>query len=264
MRTFFNSVINLCLLGVITAICLIATTITLTQRIDDYRNQYKQGISVTVVKQEIPIVSLVSGTVNDIRVQLGQSIKNGEVVATISNPLLNSQISAYQSVKNNISAQTEAKIAKAEVPFETIKSPVDGSVGEILVKKGAGINEFTDVATIYANDNIRLLSYLSTNNYLLVKKESIVKAYNPRLNLDVLLRPDTLQPKEVAVGQFGEKKFGLYFTLVNPSDAVSLLQNEDMVLQIDTPQDKVVKPLDFIVNFWNSILHLDQMNQNSA
>lgn len=261
MKKVTNSIINIFLLGVIVGICLIATTITLTQRIDDYRNQYKHGISVTVVKQEIPVVSLVSGTVNELQVQLGQGVKKGDVVATISNPLLTSQIYAFQSVKDNVSAQTEARIERAKVPFQTIKSPVDGSLGEILVKKGAAVNELTDVATIYANDNTRLLSYLSTNNYLLVKKQSIVKAYNPRLNLDILLRPDTLQPKEVAVGQFGEKKFGLYFTLVNPSDAISLLQNEDMVLQIDTPQDKVVKPIDFIVNFWNSILHLDQMTQ---
>lgn len=263
MRIFLNSIINIFLLGVIVAICLIATTITLTQRIDDYRNQYKQGIAVTVVKPEIPVVSLVSGTINDIQVDLGQTIKKDEVIVTINNPLLTSQISALQSVKNNVSAQTEAKIANSKVPFETIKSPSNGSVGEILVKKGAAVNELTNVAVIYANENVKLLSYLSTNNYLLVKKVSIVKAYDPRLNIDVLLHPETLQPKEVEIGQFGEKKFGLYFTLVNPQDAISLLQNEDLVLQIDTPQEKIVKPLDFIVNFWNGVLHLDQVENKN-
>lgn len=256
MKTnLFNIILNCLFILVILLITIVATTVSLTQKINQYRNQYNNGIVVTVVKQEIPIVSLTKGLVSKSYIKVGQEVKKGERLLTIDNPLLEGRAQVLESIEDNISAESEAKIARQLLEYNTVTSPVDGIIARVNVEEGSPVDELSQLMLIYANDNTKLLGYLTTDQYLAVQKMNEIPAYNARLNQNFsikadLLKPDQTQPEEIK----STKKIALYFKLLDKMDTLSLLNNEDLELRVRREEEKITKPIDYLVDFWNNIL----------
>ncbi len=237
------------------AIVFIIATISITNKINSDKQRYQQGIFGVVEKQAIPIVGFSDGIIKEIYVNQGQDVKEGDLLVEIENPLLLSQYESLQSYsKNNVSAQTQAAIAKSELDNNKIYSPVNGTVDTVNVSKNSPIDQYAKIVTIFANDNTKILAYLTTDQYVVAQKLKKISAYNVRLNQDISISPDILKPNQVDPMDASSSKIALYFKLSNPQDSLSLLNGEQLQLKLAPQDDELIKPLDYVVNFWNLIL----------
>lgn len=231
------------------------STFAITRKINEYNAQYSKNFSGSVVKKTIPVLSFTKGIVKKINIETGDKVKQGEVIITLTNPPLENELKALKEFPSNASAQTQAKVYEQQIKMLTIISPSNGLAGEINVSEGTAVDEFTKLLTIYSNDNIRFFANLSIDQYQAVQHSSIVNAYSPRLNQSFVINPDNINPNEKKAVNYEGKKIGLYFKFKDPQGAVSLLNNEDLSIQIpNKSSDKLNTPIDIIVNFWNYVI----------
>lgn len=253
--------LNLMFFTAVIAIAISVATIALTRKVNQYRSQFRQGIKATVIKKEVPILSYSRGIVKKINARVGQEVKHNAVLAELDNPALRSKVDVLGEYEDNVSAQTEVKVAQEELKNMTVTAPVNGVIADIVATEGSPVEALNKFMTMYSNTNVRLLAQLTVDQYQIIQKLPEVKAYSPRLNQNFTLKPYILSPDEKTPLQYEEKKIGLYFKLANEADASSLLQNEDLDLQLETPGEKIIKPVDYFVNFWNGLL---LMNTNGS
>ncbi|HZE87504.1 MAG TPA: biotin/lipoyl-binding protein [Methylomirabilota bacterium] len=241
------------LFTVIIVACIIAT-MALVKKIDKDNTQYNNGLEGTVIKQSVPILALSSGVVKKIYVRPGDTVRKNDLLVELDNPVLAGKIQALQNYPNNVSAQTEAKVAQEEVKGWKLYAPTDGVVTDIFVNEGSPVQELMKIINLYSNDNILLLANLSNDQYASVQQLHQTSAYSQRLNQNFAIDPDILQPDE-KVNNFNEKKIGLYFRFKDEQEAQSLLNNEDLDLHINEQSTQITKPIDYVVRFWNSLFN---------
>lgn len=260
MRTFIAFLLNSLFFAVIVLVAVSISTIALAKKVNEYRAQARHGIKGTVVKDEIPVLSFTNGVVKKLYIKPGDEVKKGDLLVQIENPLLKSKVDTLAQFKDNVSAQTEAKVATEELKRLSLTSPVDGIISEVFTTEGSPVESFSKVLTILASNNAKLLSELTLSEYQTVEHLPSVTAYSPRLNQSFTVKLDSLKPNEKTSinPETGvkEKNIGLYFTFASNSVAQSLLNNEDLDLLLEK-QDATYKPIDYFVDFWNSILKND-------
>lgn len=255
MRKLFTFFINTLYFTIVIALAFSISTIALTRKVNQEKI-YINNLRGSVVKEKVLILTLTRGIVDNIHVKNGQRIKKGDTLIKMSNPILENNYQILQKQADNQSAQTEASIAKINIDNLTIKSPVDGVVGELYTSEGSSVNEFTKVLLIYSASDIRLQADLTAAQYQKIQKFAEVNAYNTRLNQNFTIIPDLLKADEKTPQGIAEKKIGLYFVFKNSTQAASLLNNEDLhiVLEENTITNS---PLSIFTDFWNGLLVKD-------
>lgn len=247
--------ISINILFFLTVIVIASTiaTMALVKKIEKNQSQYNDGIVGVVVKQQVPILALSRGIVKKVYIRPGVSVAKNDLILELENPVLAGKIAALGNYPDNVSAQTEAKVAQEEMKGWKIYSPVDGVITDLLITEGSPVQELMNVANIYSNENILMLANLSDDQYLAVQQLHEITAYSNRLNQNFAIQPDILQPDE-KVDELNEKKIGLYFRFNDKDAAQSLLHNEDLELRITQQDTKIIKPIDYIINFWQTFL----------
>src|SRR5260370_33898612 len=104
MKKFIGVGLNIIFFTIVVLLAFVIATISLTKKVNDARAQYDQGLKGTVIKQEIPILSLSSGVVKKINVRAGQEVKKNDLLVELDNPVLSGKIQALQFYKDNVSA----------------------------------------------------------------------------------------------------------------------------------------------------------------
>lgn len=255
MKKIFGILLNLLFFAIIIVIVVAISTIALTSKTNEYNNRYKNGLNGSVLKHAVPVMSLTRGVVEKIEIKIGDEVKSGDLLFTLTNPSLVNEIEALKKFPGNISAETQAKLGEQKLKELKIFAQTDGIVGEINATSGVPVDEFVKLATIYSNNDIKLLSELTVDEYQTARRAPRIFAYSRRLNQSFEIEPDILNPDITTPIKFEEKKMGLYFKFKNEENAISLLNNEDLIIQLEnTNQAKINKPVDFIVNFWNKLL----------
>lgn len=259
MRNIFTTLLNIFFFAIVVLSAFAVSTIALTKKVNEYRSQYTRGITATVIKQQLPIVSFSQGYIKKIYVKEGKEVKKNDLLVEIDNPVLRGKVEALQAYPDNVSAQTEAKVAQEELKRLSIYAPADGFVSDITITEGSPVDTFSKLMTLYSNENVEVLADLTDDQYLAAQQMHEIKVYSKRLNQDFVVRPDVLRPDKKK-GDFQIKRIGLYFGFKDPVGAKSLLNNEDVELQLQTQADNTRKPIDVFVDFWNSLL-LDKKTQ---
>ena len=255
MRRFVSFLFNFMIFATIIVVALAVATVGLTRKVNKYREEYRRGVMATVFKEIIPILSFTRGTVKTINIHVGQEVKKGDVLVEIDNPALRGKIAALQQYGENVSAQTEAQVAQVEIRYFIISAPADGIIGEVQVTEGSPVEDFTQLAVLYANENTKFLSELTVDQYAVVSRSPTLLAYSKRLNQHIRLKPDILKPDQKDPERQGaEKKIGLYFTLLDSSGSAQLVHNEDVELLLSPTNEGGKRPIDYFVDFWNGML----------
>lgn len=252
MKKIFIFFINLFYFVTVIALSLSISTIALTKKVNESK-AFSNNLKGSVVKQKVVVLTLTSGIIDKIHVKNGQAIKKGDLLVKMSNPILENNYKVYQQRLNNESAQTEASIAKVNLENLTIKSPVDGVVGDLYTSEGSSVSEFSKVLLIYSSSEIRLLTELTATQYQKIQKLTQINAYSARLNQDYVIIPGLLKADEKTPTTIAEKKIGLYFTFKNNDQAAALLNNEDLQIDLENA-DQTSKPIDLFTDFWNGLL----------
>lgn len=253
-------IINTIFFTTVVLVAVIIATMSLTKKIDKDREQYNSGLKGAVIKQEVPIMAVSRGVVKKLHVRVGQEVKKNDLLVELENPVLAGKIKALENYKDNVSAQTEAKVAQEEMKGLKIYSPVNGVVTDMTITEGAPVDDLSKIVTIYSNENILLLADLSDDQYEIIQQLGETNAYSKRLNQNFTIQPDILQPEE-KLDKYNEKKIGLYFRFKDKTEAQSLLQNEDLELNLMPQSAQIMKPMDHIVNFWNSFTGKDKTHE---
>jgi len=254
-----STITTVFILGIVFVFSLSVTTIAMTIKYNQFTRQYLNGITATVIKDAIPLTSFTEGVVKKVSVSVGDEVKKEQTLVEIDNPAIRGKITTLLSFKDNVSALTEAQLAKQSLRYFTITPPIDGVIGDIHVTEGMPVADSAIIVTVYASSNIRLLSALTLDQYFLAQRMNQITAYSPRLDQNFLVRPRTFNPSQSSFPKnenqsTGEgKKIGLYLTFINPKDGTELLNNEDLVLRL-RPLDKVDRPIAKIAHFWNVLL----------
>ncbi len=246
--------INLSLLVITFLIAIFIGSISIAAKVNRYKQDNTHIITSTVYKEEIPITSVSKGIINSINVRVGDIVEKDQIIMELDNPLLKEKIKALEQSPDNVSAKTEADVAKAELLGLTIKTPVAGVVGKINVIPGSSVQELTVVALVYSEADTLLLSQLSPSEYQILKDRNVVKAYNQRLKQMYNVVPLKVDPKVKEPKQGELKKIGLYFKLSDSKDSLSLLQNEDLEVIMETGEEVTKKPAELFSDFWSSLL----------
>jgi hypothetical protein len=248
-------IINSAFFVVIVIVVGIIATINLTTKINTYEKQSVEGVTGTVKKEQIPVMSYTGGFIQSIEVRTGQLVKKGDLIAKIDNPTLRGKVTTLRQYPSNVSAQTEANVAEIQLSFSDISAPTDGIVGEILVKEQSPVEEYTTITSIYTYAHTRILSYVTPEQLKLALSQKNVSGFSTRLNQEIVLVPDILDPVESSTNESNnEKKIGLYFLLSDAGNSASLLDNEDLNITLSPRINTSKKPVDYIVSFWNNIL----------
>lgn len=237
---------------IVIAIAFSIATIALTRKVNESK-AYINNLHGAVVKEKVVVLTLTRGIIDTMHVKNGETVKKGDILVKMSNPVLENNYKIYQEQTDNRSAQTEASIAKVSLENLTIKSPVDGVIGEIYTSEGSSVGEFEKILLIYSSTDIQLEAKLTATQYQKIQQLSQITAYNSRLNKDFILIPGLLKAHEDTPNRMTEKKIGLYFTFKNNKQAEALLNNEDLQINLED-NDKTQKPIDIFSDFWNGLL----------
>lgn len=252
MKTVFIFFINTLYFVIVVALAFSISTIALTRKINQEKI-YINSLRGSVVKEKVVILTLTRGIVDKIHVKNGQTVKKGETVISMSNPILENNYKILQEQRDNRSAQTEASIAKINIDNLTITSPVDGVVGELYTSEGSSVNEFTKVMLIYSADDIQLQADLTAAQYQKIQSLTQINAYSQRLNQNFIITPGLLKADEKTPQGIAEKKIGLYFTFKDNKQATALLNNEDLHITLED-NTMTNRPLTIFTEFWNGLL----------
>jgi multidrug resistance efflux pump len=252
MKHIANKLINAAIFLVVILLAVGIATFALTKKVNEYSNQYSRGIQGSVMKREVPLVATSRGSVQKVYVSIGDSVKKEEPLVELENAVLGAKIKELEKNPDNVSAQTEAGVAKEELKGLTVYAPVDGVIKDISIVEGSPVDQITKVGTLYSNDDVKISTQLSLDEYVRIRNQHAIMAYCPRLNQMFGIQLDTLKPEEKNSEQ--GKKLGVYFTFQNKQAALSVLQNEDLEIRLEDTRKKIEKPVDVFINFWNGLL----------
>lgn len=252
MKKIFIFFVNTLYFIIVIALAFSISTIALTRKVNQSKI-YVNNLKGSVVKEKVIVLTLSRGIIDKVNVKSGQTIKKGDVLIKMTNPILENNYKILQKQTNNQSAQTEASIAKINLDNLTITSPVDGVVGEVFTSEGSSVNEFTKVLLIYSASDIRLQTDLTAEQYQKIQKLAQVNAYSSRLNQNFIITPGLLKAEEKTPKEIAEKKIGLFFTFKDNKQAVALLNNEDLHINLEE-NAMANKPLSIFTDFWNGLL----------
>lgn len=253
MNRLAGIILNTLFFTVVVVIAFTIATVAITKKVNEARLQYSDGLKGTVVKQVVPVLAFSRGIVKAIHVKVGQEIRKDDLLIELENPVLAGKIKALENYPDNISAKTESTVAQEEIKGLKIYSPANGVVTDILVTEGSPVEDLAKLINVYSNENIMLVANLTDDQYLAIQQLHEARAYSRRLNQHFIVQPDILKPDVKGV-ETGEKKIGLFFTFKDKQEATSLLNNEDLDMLLVQNDSKITKPVDYIVNFWNTLL----------
>src|SRR5438309_6305423 len=107
-RQLYNFITNAFFTVLIFAIVVAVSTVSLTRKINSEKIRFERGITGTVNKDEIPILGIGKGFVGKLEVKEGQKVKKDDLLAEISDPLLEAQVEQLSKFPENVSAQTQS------------------------------------------------------------------------------------------------------------------------------------------------------------
>jgi len=253
-QTVFTYVINVVVLLLVGMIAFSVATIAMTKKVNESRSSIDSGIKATIAKQAVPVLSLSRGIITRVYVRTGDEVKRGDLLVSMTNPLLEDRVRVYQQFQENESAQTEAGLARSSLNYLTISAPADGVVGDVFVTEGASVNEFEKVVTLFSSRDVRVLAELTEDQFQNVQRKNEVFIFSSRLGQTFAVVPSILKPDQTTPLPLQEKKIGMFLTFKNQADASSLLNNEDVELRLDNQDNTVRKPADIFVDFWNGLI----------
>lgn len=250
-----TALFNIGFIIIILSLGIYVATIGLTKKIDDYQKQNTLGITATVEKKDVPIIALNRGLIKFLHVKEGDRVRKGDLLVEITNPIIEEQIKSLAAYPDNVSARTQIAVAEAELSYNKLFAPVDGVIGSLNVTTDSPVDEYSQIMGVFSDDDTKLLTYLTIEQYLEAEKISRIPVYNPRLDQIFYASPDSLKPNQVNPDLPKEQsnKIAYYLKLTNAKETSSLINGEQLEVRLGNTVEDTNKPVELFVNFWSNI-----------
>ncbi len=201
-------------------VVIMITTTAFMKKLNTLETQQQNQVIGKVVKEDNPVIATTAATLKDITVSDGQHVQSGDIL-----------FSYYQKSSND------------NLEVETVKSPAAGIVKTGSLQSGNAVQPEWKIMDIYQDDNPRLLTYMTEDQYNQIKRLSQMQAYSHRLDQAFTVTPKLLQADAQDTGE-AQQKIGVYFEFIDAPRSVSLLNNEQLVLIL--PQQKATTVTDIL------------------
>jgi biotin carboxyl carrier protein len=256
-RQLFTNICLIILITFVTIAIMLSSFASKALRYEETANT----VPLRVQKDEYQITAQTIGTVSNVLVQPGEHVSKGQELVDLTNSVLDHQITLLQQLSpNNGSASIELVDLETQKAAQRIYAPTDGIVSDI-VSEGDPINTAQRVATIYSDDSMSIVGQFDPSEYSAVQQNSgNLTIFDDRLQTTFPVLYEGA--REVVTTQNNPNgNVTLVFTLTNSSDAINLLENEKVELQLSPPETST-KPIDQFVEWYkNHILGVTETTQ---
>lgn len=240
MKPFFTFIINTLYVLVILFVVVSLSFVAFSKKVQIAEQNSEEHISGTVVKQEVPLLSTINGSVHTVNIKVGQRVHQGDILL---------QLTASQS------ATPKSKSTKESVQDtdEKITAPIDGIVEKVFVQEGFAVSPDSSLVTLLSDDNISVSVSVSDEQYHRLVAMKQVYFYSQRLDQSFGAIPGLIDPSvDVGDNALINGTNTISYTFTNPRDAISLLQGEKLQIVMPSPSSG----LSFSLSQLRSLLHL--------
>jgi multidrug efflux pump subunit AcrA (membrane-fusion protein) len=281
MKFSFSSIkkyfVNSLYLIIVFVVVFAVATQALVRKINTY-TLTESLLFLEVDKPDVSIATTIAGKVDEIFVKSGDHVSEGDILVRLVDETNEERMRVLRGLAlQNLSANTELQLLRARAEEYEIRAPRDGTVYEILVAKGSFLQSGTAIASLFADDEIRLVGSIRPDQYPLIEKNRGITVFSPRLGQAyTVLFQGVGKIKEEApfitaegTEVVQEEKYEISFVMKDESEGISFIEGERLeVIPSDRNQDEV-KPVSRLVKIWNSLilgvdpaLILDRNEQN--
>lgn len=252
MKNLKRLVLNTIYFSLLVAITLVLSSLALTRRMNRFQLTEKP-IVLTVKKTEITVPNTVSGRIESVMVKEGQQVEKGETLARLVDETAQKKLEQLRvSAKDNISAETEAKVLETQQEAYLIRSPRRGVVYAISAPEGTTVTTLTPLFTLFADDDIRLSASVDTRTYTRLITSRTMDVYSPRLGQIYsieLIGPGKVEQDPVS----GDSRYEVLFRFSDPQEGGAFIQGEGLEIVQET-RSLAPTPAERIQHFWNTFL----------
>lgn len=238
------------------------TTQALVRKINTYMLA-ESLLFLTVDKPDVNISSTISGKADEILVRSGDHVREGDVLVRLTDESIETRMEVLRDVASeNLSARTELQLLRARLAEYDVKAPRDGVVYQMLITRGSFTQSGSIIATLFADDEIRLVGSIRPDQYSLIEKNRGITVFSPRLGQAYTalfhgvgkIKEDT--PIITAEGTeiIQEEKYEISFSLKDEKQGISFIEGERLEVIPDSRGGDHMKPLNRLVRIWNSLI----------
>ncbi len=281
MKFSFSSIkkyfVNSLYLIIVFVVVFAVATQALVRKINTY-TLTESLLFLEVDKPDVSIATTIAGKVDEIFVKSGDHVSEGDILVRLVDETNEERMRVLRGLAlQNLSANTELQLLRARAEEYEIRAPRDGTVYEILVAKGSFLQSGTAIASLFADDEIRLVGSIRPDQYPLIEKNRGITVFSPRLGQAyTVLFQGVGKIKEEApfitadgTEVLQEEKYEISFILKNEEQGIAFIEGERLeVIPSERNQDEA-KPVSRLVKIWNSLilgvdpaLILDRNEQN--
>jgi len=252
---------SLYLIAVFVVVFFVATQ-ALVRKINTY-TLTESILFLTVDKPDVSVATTIPGKVAEILIKSGDHVKEGDVIVKLTDEANEERIRVLRGLAaSNLSANTEFQLLRARGEEYEIKAPRDGIVYEVLVAKGSFLQNGTAVASLFADDEIRLVGSILPTQYPLIEKNRGITVFSPRLGQAyTVLFQGVGKIKEEApfitadgTEVVQEEKYEISFVLKDETQGTSFIEGERLEVIPSDADEEEAKPLNRLVKIWNSLI----------
>ena len=214
-----------------------------------------------VDKQDITVVSTTTGQIKELLVSPGQYVNKGDLMMTVDMTTYNKKIEALEKVAaNNLSARTELNMLKEKKDSFNIYAPQNGVVYQIQVSEGSYVGIGTQVATLFADSDARLITYVTPAQYTELQSKTNISVYSKRLEQAFAVKLNGIGKVTDDYQNVGGnntkrlRKYELIFRFVNPEDGAVFIEQESLQFINVVNANDIQRPMERVARLWNALI----------
>jgi multidrug resistance efflux pump len=244
---------NLVYFMLVFGIALAISTLALARRLNSYQATNTPFV-LQLRKEEVELVNTVSGQVNKIMIEPGQHVKKGDLLVQLTDDATEAKISTLEKLADeNVSARTEAEVLKTLAPQYEIRAPRDGIIYKVYAVEDTYIQNNTPLLVMFSDENVKLVTEVSPDQYTELLKQKKLDVFSSRREQVFSVKLEAVS-RVIPATEHQPSKYELYFQFVNPEDAASFIQGENVDVVAKTRDEEALKPTNLITTFWNSLV----------
>jgi hypothetical protein len=259
---FRKYIVNALYLTVVFAAVFLVATQALVRKINTY-NLAEKLLFLTVDKQDVNISTTIAGKVEEVRFKPGDHVKEGDIIVRLSDESVAARVEALEDVADdNLSARTELELIKSRASEYDVRATRSGILYEIPVTKGSYVLGGSAIATLFADEDVKLVGSIRPEQYALIEKRRGITVFSARLGQAYIASFEGVgKVKEDAPiidangqPQVAQEKYEILFTLRDEEAGASFIEGERLDVIPDDRAGEHLRPVERLTLIWNSLI----------
>lgn len=250
-----NFLINTFYFGFVLLVAGIVATQAIARKVNTY-NSTQSPFFLTVDKEELILSNSVSGRVDQVFVKAGDHVKKDDLVVKLVDDSLQGRIDSLSSlVEDNLSARTELALLQSRSKEYEIKAPRDGVIYSINAAEGSYLNISYPVATLFLDQNVKLVGTLDKRQYARIQKERELNIYSPRLE-QVFRASFSGVGKVLASEKTDDSMYETFFRFADEEEGLAFIEGEslEVISNEISKSNESKRPGTRLAEFWNAFI----------